>query len=79
MSVASELAQKIIDTAEGNVPKSEFEGNVTLSYDVDYDANEFTSTIVLPIAGTSWNTSTSKLETDIADSLEAKPAPAPTP
>ncbi|MDJ1180799.1 hypothetical protein PJF56_18220 [Roseofilum sp. BLCC_M91] len=75
MTIASDLAKVIIDTASQNQAKAEFEGETTVSYDVNYETNLFNATIVLPIAGTAWNATTSKLETDIADSLEAIPAP----
>lgn len=75
MSVASDLAKTIINAAEGNKVKSAFDGQVTVSYDVNYDTNTFNATIVLPVDGTSWNNTTSKLETNIADSLEAITTP----
>jgi len=75
MTIASDLAKAIIDTAEGNQAKTEFEGQVTVSYDVNYDTNLFSATVSLPVDGTTWNATTSKLETNIADSLEAIPTP----
>lgn len=75
MSIASDLAKSIIDTATANKAKTEFEGSVTVSYDVNYTSKKFTATVVLPTDGVAWNTTSSKMETNIADSLEAIPAP----
>ncbi|MBP0011336.1 MULTISPECIES: hypothetical protein [unclassified Roseofilum] len=73
MSIASDLAKAIIDVIEGNQVKADFEGKVAMDWDVNYDTDLFIANVQLPISGSSWNNTSSKLETDIADSLEAKP------